>query len=401
MPNFHYRAVDSSGRFRSGFLEAANIADLEQRLLRMRLDLVTCRSRSQKESFFRRRQVSRAELINFCFYLEQFSHAGISLLEGLAELRDSMEHRGFKETVANLLDLVEGGSTLSEAMASHPRIFDPLSVGLVKAGEISGQITEAFASLALILKWQDEVIARTKKILLLPAVVGLVICAVTLFLLIYLVPRLVHFVLAMGYSLPWHTRALIFVSDFCIHFWYLFLLFPLLCALGFSFLARYRGGFRFFLDGQKLKFWLIGPLLKKNVLSRLARSFALLYAAGIPVLHCLEICQGVVGNVVVAEACKQAGEEISQGQDVATSFALTGLFPPLVCRMLKIGEATGDLDQALRNVSSLYDRDVEESLDRLQSLVEPVMTLVLGLILGWVMLAVLGPIYDTIGQTAF
>lgn len=401
MPKFSYKAADSSGRFRRGCLEAANIVDLEQRLLSMRLDLVTCRSSGQGGPFWGRRRVSRGELLNFCFHLEQFSRAGISLLEALAELRDSMEHRCFRETVASLLAQVEGGSTLSAAMATHPRVFDPLFVGLVRAGEVSGRMSETFSSLAAILKWQNELIARTKKILLLPAVVGLLISAATIFLLVYLVPRLVHFVLAMGRSLPWHTRALIAVSDFFVHYWYAILLVPFLLGVPLYFLARHRAGIRFFLDGRKLKFWLIGPLLEKMILSRFTGSFALLYEAGIPILHCLETCRGLVGNMVVAAACEQAAQEINQGHDVAGSFAHTGLFPPLIIRMLKIGEATGELDQALRNVSSQYDRDVKELLDRLQSLLEPVMTVVLGLILGWVMLAVLGPIYDTIGQAAF
>lgn len=401
MPNYSYKAADSSGRLRRGCLEAANIVDLEQRLLGMRLDLVTCRSIGQRGFFPGRRRVSRGELINFCFHLEQFSRAGISLLEALAELRDSMEHRCFRETVASLLDQVEGGSTLSAAMAVHPRVFDSLFVGLVRAGEISGRMPETFSSLAAILKWQNELIVRSKKILLLPAVVALLLSAVTIFLLIYLVPRLVHFVLEMGHSLPWYTRALITVSDFFIHYWYAIILAPLLFGMLLRFLARHREGVRFFFDGQKLKLWLVGPLLGKMILSRFTGSFALLYGAGIPILHCLEICQGLVGNMVVADACKQVAADINQGQDVAASFAHTGLFPPLIIRMLKIGEATGELDQALRNVSFQYDRDVKELLDRLQSLLEPAMTVVLGLILGWVMLAVLGPIYDTIGQAAF
>lgn len=401
MPVFSYKAVDSSGRFRRGNLESASIIELEQRLLGMGLDLVTCRSRGRTGALFGSNRMSRAELINFCFHLEQFSRAGISLLEGLADLRDSTEHGGLRETAAGLLARVEGGSTLSEAMAAQPRVFDGLFVGLVRAGEVSGRMDEVFASLAATLKWQDEVLARTKKILLPPFVVAMVIFAATLFLLIHIVPGLVRFVLEMGQPLPWHTRALIAVSDFCIRFWPAILFFPLLVGLGCRFLAGRSPGFRYFLDGRKLRFALVGPLHKKIILSRFAGSFALLYGAGVPILHCLETARMLVGNVVVAAACGQAADEISQGQDVTAALAHTGLFPPLAIRMLKVGEASGELDQALANICSLYDREVRESLDRLQSLLEPAMTLVLGLILGWVMLAVLGPIYDTIGRSAF
>jgi len=397
MPLFQYKAITSKGKVRNGNLDAANVADLEQRLLRMGLDLITYKVRNQALSLGVAK-VRRIDLINFCFHMEQLLQAGVPLLEGLADLRDSMEHPRFREVIANLIDEVEGGKTLSAAMAEHPVVFDTLFVNLIKAGETTGQLGEVFASLTKTIKWHDELASTTKKILIFPAFVGTVVFGVTFFLMVYLVPQLIGFIKEMGGVLPFHTRALIAVSNFCVNYWYLLLIVPLTIFFGVKFLAANNPKVRYLLDDWKMKIWLIGPVLKKLMLSRFANFFAMMYGAGIPVLHCLEISEGIVGNVVIKEALQDVGASIREGVSIAAGFETSGLFPPLVVRMLKIGESTGALDDALLNVSYFYDRDIQDAIGKVQALIEPAMTVVLGAILGWVMLSVLGPIYDTISK---
>lgn len=398
MPLFQYKAINSKGKVRNGNLDAANIADLEQRLQRMGMDLVTCRIRDQGRPMFGVRKVRRIDLINFCFHMEQLASAGVPLLEGLADLRDSMEHPRFREVIANLIDEVEGGKTLSAAMAEHQAVFDALFINLIKAGEVTGQLADVFASLTKTLKWQDELAATTKKILLFPAFVGTVVFGVTFFLMVYLVPQLVGFIKEMGGSLPFHTRALIAVSNFCVNFWYVLLIVPVSGAFALKVGLTKSPRFRYFYDDWTLRFLVIGPVLKKILLSRFANFFAMMYSAGIPVLQCLEISEGIVGNEVVKEALQEVGASIRDGVNISTGFENSGLFPPLVVRMLKVGESTGALDTALLNVSYFYDRDIKEAIGKVQTMIEPAMTVVLGLILGWVMLSVLGPIYDTISK---
>jgi type IV pilus assembly protein PilC len=398
MSFFQYKAVTSKGKVRTGNLDAANIADLEQRLLRMGLDLITCRIRNVNKPLFGVRKVRRPDLINFCFHMEQLIQAGVPLLEGLGDLRDSIEHPRFQEVIANLIDEVEGGKTLSAAMAEHPAVFDVLFVNLIIAGETTGQLGEVFASLTKTIKWQDELIATTKKLLIFPVFVGTVVFAVTFFLMIYLVPQLVGFIKGMGGTLPFHTRALIATSNFCVHYWYLILILPVALFFGIKFLASKNSKVRYHLDDWKLKIWLIGPVFKKILLSRFANFFSMMYAAGIPILNCLKISEGIVGNVVIREAIQEVGVDIKEGYGITAGFEKSGLFPPLVVRMLKVGEITGALDQALLNVSYFYNRDIQEAIGKVQAMIEPVMTIVLGVILGWVMLSVLGPIYDTISK---
>ena len=398
MPLFQYKAVSRHGKTRNGNLDAANISDLESRLSRMGLDLITCRIQNQTHSLFGARRVQRIDLINFCFHMEQLTRAGVRILDGLADLRDSIESPRFREVIATVINEVEGGKTLSGAISEYPKIFNTLFVNLIKAGETTGKMAEVFDSLNKTLKWQDELSSTNKKLLLFPAFVGTVVLGVTFFLMVYLVPQLVGFIKAMGGDLPFHTRALIAVSNFCVHYWYLLFIMPMALFIGIRVLVAANPGFRYLLDDWKLKIWMIGPVLKKILLSRLSFFFAMMYAAGIPILQCMEISEGIADNAVVKEALQRVGKDISEGSGIAFGFDNSGLFPPLVIRMLKIGETTGALDEALLNVSYFYDRDIRDAIGKVQAMIEPVMTIVLGTILGWVMLSVLGPIYDMISK---
>ena len=199
-------------------------------------------------------------------------------------------------------------------------------------------------------------------------------------------------------SLPLHTRALIAVSNAFVNYWYLILVLPLAAWQGARWWLRHseRAAYRF--DAFKLRSWPIGPVLQKIILARIATYFALMYASGITVLECIRLSEGIAGNRVVASALRRAGQLIAEGRTVAAAFQETGIFPPLVVRMLRVGETTGALDGALRNVAYFYNREVREQIERVQAMIEPAMTVILGLLLGWIMLSVLGPIYDTISS---
>ncbi|MDP1932728.1 MAG: type II secretion system F family protein [Gammaproteobacteria bacterium] len=398
MPLYKYRAMNKEGRIRNGNLDATNEADLEQRLSRMSLDLIRADITEEKRASVGQRKVEKSDLINFCFHMEQLTRAGVPMLEGLSDLRDSLEHPRFREVIANLIDEIEGGKSLSEALQDHPTIFDTFFVNLIKAGEASGELARIFESLADTIKWQDELNQSTKKLLTSPLFVGTAVIGVTIFLMVYLVPQLVGFVTSMGQELPMHTRALIATSNFMVQYWYICLIVPVVTFAGLKTLVKINPKARFAADGFKLRVWRIGPVLQKIILSRFANFFAMMYAAGIPILRCLEIAEGIIDNTVVRAALQQARTDIQEGEPISRSFQNTGLFPPLVVRMLKVGETTGGLDKALLNVSYFYDRDIRASIDKVQAMIQPTMTIVLGLLLGWVMLSVLGPVYDTISN---
>ncbi len=399
MALFAYKSIDSRGRYQTGRLDAANENDLENKLARMGMDLVRAKFVQDKQGLFlSTNSIRRIDLINFCFHMEQLTRSGVSIIDGLVDLRDSVEQAAFRSVIAKIIEDIENGQKLSDAMASHPAVFDEMFVNLISAGEESGQLPDVFLSLNRMIKWQDELITTTKKLLIFPAFVGLAIVFVIGFLMLYLVPQLIAFIEGIGSTLPFHTRLLIATSNFFVSYWYLFTVVPIVLTVIIRILASVSHDIRYQIDSLKLRTWQIGPVLKKIILSRFANFFAMMYKAGIPVLQCIEITERIVGNVAIRNALSKAREDISEGQGVSISFQNTGLFPPLVVRMIRVGETTGQLDEALLNVSYFYDRDIKDSIDKVQALIQPTMTVVLGGILGWVMLSVMGPVYDSISN---
>jgi len=393
---YTYKAVTGEGRMVYGRLDALNMVDLEMRLKRMDLDFVTgdpVKNRNPLGS-----NVPRRELINFCFHLEQLTHAGVPILEGLADLRDSIEHPRFREVVASLIEAIEGGQTLSQAMDGHRRVFNKVFVSLVRTGETTGRLPDVLASIVESLKWEDELASQTKKVVMYPAFVGTIVIGAAFFLMVYMVPQLKQFVKNMGQVLPPQTRLLFFISDLIVAYWYLILLLPLAGGVLTNLLLRTNPVFRVRFDAFKLRLPVVGDILHKIILSRFANTFALMYSSGIPILESIRTTQNVVGNRVIRDALVRVEQLIGEGQNVTSAFHMVGMFPPLVIRMLKVGENTGALDRALHNVSYFYNRDVKEAVEKLQAMIEPLLTLILGALLGWIMLAVLGPVYDVISK---
>lgn len=390
MALYSYRAINDQGKPSKGLQDAANVIDLELRLKRSGLDLIDAKVDEGKAGL-RRGKIRRPEMITFFFNLEQLTRAGVPLLESLADLRDTMNDFRFREIIASLVESIEGGKKLSQAMAQHPEAFDKIFISLVHAGEESGRLPEIFLHITESLKWQDEMASHTKTIMIYPAFVGTIVLAITFFLMIYLVPQLVGFIKGMGQEIPIQTRILLATSSFFVDYWYVLIALPVVLPIAARVVITSSPEMRLKYDQFKLDMWVTGPILRKIILARFANTFAIMYGSGITILACIANSRDVVNNLAVAKSL----------EDVTQSFQQTGMFPPLVIRMLKVGEATGSLDKALLNVSYFYDRDVKDSIKKVQVMIEPAMTLILGALLGWVMLSVLTPIYDIIGKVQF
>jgi type IV pilus assembly protein PilC len=395
MALYAYKAMNAHGRMMLGRLEAINLIDLEMRLKRMDLDFINGDPVKQG-GMMNRARITRPELINFCFHMEQLARAGVSLIESLTDLRDTIENPRFREIIASMVESIEGGKTLSQALAEHPQTFDEVMVSLIRAGEETGALPQVLDNLVESLKWQDELAAHTKKLVMYPAFLGTVVVAITLFMMIYLVPKMAGFIRSTGSELPLQTKILIETSGFFVSYWYVVLGLPLILAALVVFLVKTNHAARYRFDDVKLRLPYIGNILRKIILSRFASVFAMMYSSGITILDSIKATEEVVGNLVIKEGLEKVGELIAEGQNVTVAFQNAGIFPPLVLRMLRVGENTGALDTALTNVSYFYNRDVRESIEKVQAMIEPVMTVTIGLILGWIMMAVLGPIYDII-----
>lgn len=401
MAAFQYFAVDRTGRHVRGRMEAANENDLEQRLRRMGLDLVTGRLKSKTEPFSFKQRISREDLINFCFHLEQISRSGIPLLEGLEDLIGSIDNRRFRNIISAMHEDMEGGKLLSQALAQHPAVFDRLFVSLIRTGEQTGNMTEVLHDLAATLKWQDELISKTKLLLFYPVIVVTVVVPVVFFLMLYLVPKLVTFLNSMNQALPLQTRILIRLSEIFVGYWPLLLGLPLaLIVIGAS-VVRTNANARLYWDYLKLNLPLIGPVLQQILLARFASYFALLYRSGITILDALASCEGVVANRYVADGLHRAAQQISAGDSLTDSLRNLGLFPSLVVRMIRIGETTGALDVALLEVNYFYQRSVGYWIERALKLLPAMLTIVLGSILAFIIFSVFFPLYDMLGKITF
>src|SRR6185295_12218447 len=400
MPLFAYKAVDGHGKNVGGRVEAANLFDLEQRRARMGLDLIAGAPSAQTSRLGGGR-VGRRDLINFCFHLEQLASAGVPVIEGLVDLRESVENPRFREVVSGVVESIEGGKNLSAALAEFPEVFSKVFVSLIRSGEQTGKLSDVLKSLTETLKWEDELAAQTKKLMLYPAFVGSIVLVVTFFLMIYLVPQMTGFIRNMGQDVPLQTLILIAVSNFFVNYWWLVILAPFAAWGGLKLAILRNPAVEYAIDHYKLRVPLIGPILRKIILSRFASSFAMMYASGITVLDAIRGCEELVGNKPIEQALKTAGQQIAEGKNLTAAFQDLGIFPPLVIRMLRIGENTGALDTSLLNVAYFYNREVRESIGKVQAMIEPTMTIVLGLLLGWVMLSVLGPVYDSISKMKF
>jgi len=401
MPTFLYKAVDQSGKSAQGQLEAVNDIDLELRLKRMGLDLVTFREASKHQGLFGGPSATMQDLIMFCFQLEQLSRAGVPIMDGLVDLRDSTPNPRFKEVISQLVTGVEGGLMLSQAMAQHPKVFDHVFISLVKAGEQTGQLAEVFDNLASTLKWQDELMAQTKKLLAYPLFVLVVVLGATAFLMTYLVPQMVGFLTNMGQEVPLQTRIMIAISNALVNWWWLFITAPIVAVIAVAALIKSSPEARYRFDYLKLHLPITGPVLQKIIMARFARYFALMYQTGIPILDAIKSCQGIVGNRVVADGLERAWQQVNAGESMSESFHNLGLFPPLVVRMIRVGEGTGALDDSLLNISYFYDRDVKDSVEKMLKMIEPALTVVLGGILAMIMFSVLGPVYDSLSKMKF
>ena len=398
MPDYKFKTIDANGKVRSDTMVASNPMELEKRLGSMGFDLLSYKESKLSQSFLQKKSITRRELINFTFHVEQLTKSGVPLLDSLKDIRDNIEYGHFTDVLQTVIDDIEGGKTFSLALSEHPLIFDKVYVTLVRVGEETGNLAEVLRDLAETIMWQDELASHTKKIMIYPAIVSIVVLAVVSFLMIYLMPQLLPFIKNIGSEIPTHTKVLMAVSSAFVEYWYLIFTVPVVVIAGVTFMAKRNVGLRYLLDGLKLKIWLIGPLASKIKLARFANYFAMMYSSGITVLDALTISEDMVDNLVLEDSINKARASIAEGSQISESFESIGVFPSLIVRMIRVGEDTGAMDEALLNVSYFYNREVKESIEKLEPAMMPILTVLLGGIMLWIMLAVLGPVYDAVSN---
>lgn len=342
----------------------------------------------------RRARVKLAEMVLFTRQLATMISAGIPLLESLEILCEQTENPGFKAVLEVVVTDVRGGNDLSSALAQHPKVFEEIYVNMVRAGEVSGQIDDILVRLAEYQEATAKLRSQIISAMTYPVVsLGLIMCIV-LFLLWVIVPKFKDIFDSLKVDLPWPTQMLLTISLFVRDQWYIWI--PGVIGLGVLFVMYKRTPMgRRQVDWAKLNMPIFGPLFKKVSLSRFTRTFATLIASGVPILGALEIVASTSGNVHIEEAVMEASESVRQGDTLASPLATRPkLFPPMVTRMIAIGEKSGALEALLLKISEFYDQQVEQSVEQLTSLIEPLMICFMGILVGGMVLAIFLPIFE-------
>ncbi|ATE62393.1 type II secretion system protein [Thauera sinica] len=383
--------MQPDGRTVRGELDAAGLDELEQGLRERGLSFIN--GEAARPPLWRAR-LPRRELMHLCFHLEQLLDAGVPIVDSLAELRETTRHARLRDIVVAMLSDISAGKPLSEAAARHPAAFDAVFVSLLRAGEHAGTLPETIRDIGSTIERDDELAAHARRVAIYPAIVGGLLGVALLVALTHVVPELEKLFRTTGQTLPLQTRVLLWLSHAVAAWGWALAMIAAAAAAGLRVALARSAALRLRRDFLLLRLPLIGELRRKLALARFAALFATLYAAGINVIDALRTSEDITGNLALREGLRSATLDIEQGRTISQAFASTGLFPPLVTRMLRLGEQTGGLDRALANVSNLYRRDVSEAIARLQASLEPALTVTMGALLLWIATAVLGPIYD-------
>ena len=398
MPRFRYVAKDEKGSTLNGVIEAPALPEVLDSLRQQGLIVVNVKEERGKRKGVAAGmggKIKLSDLVVFSRQLATLVEAGIPLIQGLEILEKQMEKRDFKSVIRDIARKIEEGSSLSEGLAEHPKIFSHLFINIVKAGESSGTLDAILDRLATYLEKTDNLQRRVKSALIYPGVVTGMAVAVTLFLIIKIIPTFKGIFDTLGAQLPLPTRILMGVSDFTRQYFLLAICGAILLGIGFGvFIKTDFGGLKF--DSLKLKLKVFGPLLKKVAISNFARTLSTLVKSGVPILNALGIVGKTSGNRVIENAIAEVRESVRQGESIAAPLGNFPVFPPLVTRMIDVGEQTGRLEEMLSKIADFYEEQVEVAVAGLTSMIEPMIIVFLGVVIGSVVLAMFLPIFKMV-----
>jgi type II secretory pathway component PulF len=397
MPSYSYRAIDENSTILTGKLFAKNEAELEGKLNTMGLMLIEAK-KSGVFDFSRQKgpKLSEQDLLNFSFFLHLIITSGIPLMSGLMDMIQNKENKRTSQVAGLLSQKIESGLSLSAAMQDCPNIFPFYYVQMVKAGESSGSLDSILNDLMNYLEWQINFKKTTRAAIVYPSIVLGAVALLVVLLFTFVFPRLLHILVGLNVELPIQTRIIVGMANFFNKYFFYIIagvaaLFILLRIWSNTDTGRRR------FDGLVLKSPLIGELVRKINLSRYFKALATLYIAGINMQQTFTIASGVVRNAVMHDALSLVTGSVMGGEGIATAMQKSGIFPSLIVDMISIGEKTGNLDTVALRASSIFDREVPEVLKKIMTYIEPLIILILGGIVLFVLLSVFLPIYKIVG----
>ncbi|MEI9475841.1 MAG: type II secretion system F family protein [Deltaproteobacteria bacterium] len=397
MLQFSYKARDELGRMVKGVQWAEGEDQLITALRRKNLYLISASEKKKRVLSSGSQKIKRSELIDFSSQLATTLSAGIPILQGLHELALQRQRTKFGKIVTTIREDIEGGGLIHEALARHPQAFGETYIHMVKAGEASGNVDRIMKELASFLEWQEELSSSIKKITIYPLTVLIGVSVLIIFVFSFAFPRIASVLIDMKVALPLSTRILIAVSKIFESYWHLVGVGFVGGIVGVRLFSQTRKG-RLMLDKLKLKLPIIGELIKKVYLSRFTHHLSLLLQAGIGIYDALFAVEKVVGNLVFSKAIREVRDQVQGGSTLTEALERAAVFPPMVIRMMSVGESTGTLDEVLAKVSQYYDQEVPSTVKKVLSAAEPALIVLLAVVVLAVALSVYVPIYQAIGK---
>lgn len=399
MPSYTYRARDTSGKAVKGTMDASSKAELTDKLHKlgyMTTQVAEALPEIRIESALERlRKVHVEDMVAFNLQLANLIEAGISILPSLHTLREQVRNRKLRQAVEAVSIAIEAGQSFSEALSAHPQIFPKLFVSMVKAGEASGKLDIILTNYAAYCEKQAELRQKIKGAFFYPLLLLFASMGVVLFIVTFIIPQFAAIFMKVGIALPLPTLILYHVGVTLKQFWFSFVLFGI---LGFAGLQHYAGTAtgRLLCDRLRLRLPLLGFIFRKAAVSRFSRTLGMLVTAGVPILQSLEIVKEVIDNEVLARAIENVHSAVEKGERISESLEITKEFPIDALQMISVGEETGNLDEMLGKIADFYDRSVEYSLKKLTTVLEPLLLVMMGTLVGFIMASMLLPMFDMI-----
>ena len=399
MTTYTYSAINERGRTLRGTLVADNEVDLELRLKEVGLDLVNYRY--AKKSGGSGAKIKLKDMIILCLHLEQLNRAGVPIHEAVADVRDSTESAKMRDIMSDVLEKLKTGSSLSAALANYPRVFDDVFCGLIAAGEKNGNLGDAFHHMSEHMKWTSDLRRKVKKATTYPIVLLVVMTGVIAILMMAVVPKLLKFLVEQNFEIPFQTKALIYTSEAFQDHWYLIFGIPIGLMMLAMTLYRTSENFAYRMDALVMRLPKLGPTVRKINLARFTHFFSIMFKSGIDIPESLMAARKVVGNRVIKESVELVHRSVIEGNNLTSSLRISNQFPTLVIRMFKVGEDSGNMNDALTNIKFFYDREVNDSVDSMIGMIQPMLTMIMGLLIFWVIAAVFGPLYQSFSNMKF
>ncbi len=395
MPVFQYKAMSASGGVVQDELEAPNPAAVAEKLESLGyIPLNISRKKGGSSKLFEKKpRVKDNDIIVFTRQLVTLLKAGVPLLSALEALSEQTDNPVMREVIGKIYIDIESGISLSEALAKHPTVFEDMYVNSIRAGEMGGALDDVLLRLADLIEYDRETRSRIKSAMRYPIIVVVSLIVAVIALMMLVVPKFIDMFTQMNIELPLPTRILIAIYEAMSNYWYIGIALIALIIITFKLWVKTANG-RLIWDNVKLKLPIFGPLLMKSYMSRFTRMFETLNRSGLPILQTLEIVSRTVGNAAIGREIEKATIGIRRGDGIAMPLKQSKLFPPMVVRMISIGEQSGSLDEMLHNISEHYEMEVEYAVKGLTSMIEPILTVGLGVIVLFLALAIFLPMWD-------